>query len=284
MGLRVAQGEQNQKADRDREESEGEGVEPPEGCQDATDGRVARRANREDARVVAQRGRALLTVKMALMTVTLRVPRVTAPIPCSCRCAWCGPKPDAKARRPPMIPMRSRAGTRILRRLWRSGRTPSTGISATSGKVKMVIKSTPAHSLRRRRPLSRAAPGDARDAEERHEGHPEGHPEEEVQVVVLVDLPSPGLVPRPRGHEEGRYQRAWSVAANSRTAGDLILRSIPASRVGRAGRRSSRRWRPRSHALADPGRRRWAPCSPGRRVSRGPCGRSRGPSSRRRRR
>jgi hypothetical protein len=150
MGLRVAQGEQNQKADRDREESEGEGVEPPEGCQDATDGRVARRANREDARVVAQRGRALLTVKMALMTVTLRVPRVTAPIPCSCRCAWCGPKPDAKARRPPMIPMRSRAGTRILRRLWRSGRTPSTGISATSGKVKMVVKSTPAHSLRLR--------------------------------------------------------------------------------------------------------------------------------------
>jgi hypothetical protein len=60
VGLRVVEGEEDQEPYRDGEKGQGERVEPPEGREGAADGGVARRPNREDAGVVAERGRALV--------------------------------------------------------------------------------------------------------------------------------------------------------------------------------------------------------------------------------
>ena len=57
-------------------------------------------------------------------------------------------------------------------------------------------------------PYLRERRGDARDAEDRHERDPE----EDLQVVVLVDLPSPALVFRRCSHEAKSYQKPQGAA------------------------------------------------------------------------
>jgi hypothetical protein len=71
----------------------------------------------------------------------LITPKAAAPTPCKVRSTKSRPKSVARAQATPATPKRKRDGTRTLRRLYRSERTPATGVNRMPGSVKTVIRS-----------------------------------------------------------------------------------------------------------------------------------------------